>query len=53
MPIIVDRKTGEIISMPEISEEQRQLAWEIIVREWCKRYLAESTNMAQETEKKE
>lgn len=37
MPIIVDRHTGKIISGPEITREQRDLFWEIVVRSWAER----------------
>lgn len=37
MPIVVDRRTGKIISAPEITQEQRDLLWEIVVRSWAER----------------
>ena len=30
MPIIISRKTGQIISMPDYTQEQKDKAWEII-----------------------
>lgn len=38
MPIIADRKTGEIISAPKLTQEQRQRAWEIIVRAYVEKH---------------
>lgn len=31
-PIVMDRKTHEIISAPDLTQEQRNLLWEHIVR---------------------
>lgn len=38
MPIVIDRHTGEIISKPEIIQEQKDTAWEIIIRNYVRRY---------------
>jgi hypothetical protein len=40
MPIIVSRKTGQIVSVPEYSQEQKNRAWEIIVRQNAEKILA-------------
>lgn len=32
MPIMIDRHTGKIISCPEITQQQRDALWEVIVR---------------------
>ena len=37
MPIVVDRRTGKIISAPEITQEQRDHFWETVVRSWAGR----------------
>lgn len=34
MPIVVDRRTGEIISKPEITQEQKNTVWERVIRNW-------------------
>jgi len=36
MPIVIDRHTGEIISKPELTQQQKDLVWEAIVRNWVK-----------------
>lgn len=38
MPIIVDRRTGEVISKPEINQQQqRDLLWEVIIQNWIEK----------------
>ena len=37
MPIIVDRRTGKVISKPEITQEQRDLLWEVIIQNWIEK----------------
>ena len=37
-PIIVDRKTGEIISAPVLTPEQRDKMWELYVRCYVRRH---------------
>lgn len=32
MPIIVDRKTGEVLSAPKLTTAQKEELWEIVVR---------------------
>ena len=32
MPIIVDRKTGEVLSAPKLTAAQKEELWEIVVR---------------------
>lgn len=38
MPIVIDRHTGEIISKPEITQEQKDAAWEMIIRNYVSRH---------------
>ncbi|MDD5882592.1 MAG: hypothetical protein PUD70_00700 [Firmicutes bacterium] len=38
MPIVVSRKTGEIISKPELTQADRDRAWEAVVRAFAKRH---------------
>lgn len=38
MPITVDRHTGKIISMSEITQEQRDKLWGINLRTWLERH---------------
>lgn len=40
IPIIVSRKTGRIVSVPEYSQDQKNRAWEIIVRQNAEKILA-------------
>lgn len=35
MPIVVSRKTGQIISAPEYTQEQKDRCWEHIIRVWA------------------
>ena len=37
MPIVIDRHTGEVISKPELSQEQKDAAWEQILRNWIRK----------------
>lgn len=37
MPIIVNRRTGDIISMSEITQQQKNKAWKHILEYWIKR----------------
>ena len=37
MPIIVDRCTGEIMSAPDITQEQRDRLWEAVVWSWAEK----------------
>lgn len=39
MPIIVSRKTGQIVSVPEYSQDQKNKVWEIIVRQNAEKIL--------------
>ena len=32
MPIVISRKTGEVISAPVLTPEQREAAWEAVIR---------------------
>ena len=38
MPIVVDRRTGETISKTELTQQQVDLLWEVIVRSWAKKH---------------
>lgn len=38
MPIVVSRATGEIISQPELTQADRDRAWETVVRAFAKRH---------------
>ena len=38
MPIVIDRYTGEIISKPEITQEQKDALWEIIIKNYVSRH---------------
>lgn len=35
MPIVISRKTGEIISKPDYTQEQIDRAWEHVVKVWA------------------
>lgn len=36
MPIAIDRHTGQMISKPELSQEQKDAAWGQIIRNWVR-----------------
>ncbi|MBP3478119.1 MAG: hypothetical protein J6K03_01385 [Oscillospiraceae bacterium] len=38
MPIVVSRKTGKIISAPEITQEQKDAVWAIIVKLYAQKH---------------
>ena len=38
MPIVVSRATGEIIRKPELTQADRDRAWEAVVRAFAKRH---------------
>ena len=38
MPIVVSRATGEIISKPELTQADRDRAWEAVVRAFARRH---------------
>ena len=38
MPIVVSRATGEIVSKPELTQADRDRAWEAVVRAFAKRH---------------
>lgn len=38
MPITFDRRTGKIISAPELTQEQKDLVWEMIVKSWIRKH---------------
>lgn len=37
-PIVINRKTGKIISAPTLTQEQRDKLWEQYVRSYVRRY---------------
>jgi len=50
MPIVVDRRTGKIISAPEYTQEQKDAAWEMIVRNWIQRHADEFRELCVSTD---
>lgn len=38
MPIVVSRKTGEIISAPKLTQEQKDTAWAAIVKAYAQKH---------------
>lgn len=38
MPIVIDRKTGELLDAREPTTEQKQKAWEIIVKNYVEKH---------------
>jgi len=38
MPIVCDRKTGTVKTVPTITPEQNSKAWEITLREYIKKH---------------
>lgn len=32
MPIVIDRATGKIVSMPQYTQEQKDAAWDVAIR---------------------
>lgn len=38
MPIVLDRKTGEVLSSQKFTPQQNRKAWEIIIREYVKKH---------------
>mgnify|MGYP006336705767 FL=1 len=38
MPIVISRTTGEIISAPELTQEQKDAAWAAIVRAYAQKH---------------
>lgn len=38
MPIVIDRHTGEVISRPEITQQQRNALWGVIVRSYTQKH---------------
>lgn len=47
MPISISRD-GEILSMPEITEEQRNLLWETILRNYLRAHPEELLNLGKQ-----
>lgn len=38
MPIVIDRKTGKILSAPQLTPDQKQAAWESIVKAYVEKH---------------
>lgn len=38
MPIVIDRKSGKVISAPRLTPEQNQRVWEIIVTTYIQKH---------------
>ena len=38
MPIVIDRNTGKILSVPQLTPEQRQKAWATIVKAYVEKH---------------
>lgn len=38
MPIVINRHTGEVISRPEITQQQKQALWEAYVQRWLDKH---------------
>ena len=36
MPIVISRQTGEILSMPEYTQDDYDRAWEALAKAWAK-----------------
>lgn len=52
MPIIVDRRTGKVISQPEITEKEREELLEAIIHKWIEKNPDEFRKLARgESEK--
>ncbi len=50
MPIVANRKTGKILHMPDYTQEQRDRAWEAVVKSWAKTHQAELRRLAAEAD---
>ena len=53
MPIVCDRKTGEIISKPEYTQEERNKLWELVVRKWIELHPDKFAELIENREKSE
>lgn len=38
MPIVINRHTGEVISRPEITQQQRNKLWEFYLNKWMDKH---------------
>ena len=38
MPIVISRATGEVLSAPEISQEQRDQLWGTVVKNYIRKH---------------
>ena len=38
MPIVISRATGEVVATPKYSQEQKDKAWEAIVRNYVQKH---------------
>lgn len=48
MPIKVNRQNGKIVSKPELTQQQKDKAWECILNDWIKRNNDEFVAMIEE-----
>ena len=48
MPIVIDRHTCEVISKPELSQEQKDAAWAQILRNWILKNPEKSQDLLKE-----
>ena len=53
MPIVIDRKTGEILAAPELTSEQKQKAWEFIVKTYVEKHPEKLQELFETQEKNE
>lgn len=47
MPIVIDRKSGDVIAAPHVTEEDRVKLWETVLRAWCAQHPEELRAMAE------
>lgn len=53
MAIVIDRKTGEILAAHELTSEQKQKAWESIVKTYAERHPEKLQELIETKEKNE
>ena len=53
MPISVDRRTGETINIPEITQQQKDEVWKAVVRKWIEKHPDEFKKLVLDQSKKE
>ena len=47
MPIKAERHTGKIISAPELTQEQKDALWGVIVQVWVKKHPEKFSELVQ------